>query len=44
VILVDNKLSICQHHTLAEMKINCILSCVGKTVGSKSKDVIIPHY
>lgn len=39
MILVDSKLSICQNHALAEMITDFILSCVGKTVASKSKNI-----
>lgn len=44
VILEENKLSFSQHWALAEMKNNCLVNCVGKSVASKPRKVIIPHY
>ena len=41
---VDTKLSMSQQHTLAARKANSLLGCIGNTIASRLREVILPLY
>lgn len=43
-VLVDNKLSMSQQRVLVAQKASGILGCIRKSIGSRSREVILPLY
>ncbi|GAB0184411.1 mitochondrial enolase superfamily member 1 [Grus japonensis] len=43
-VLVDEKLNMTQQRALAAQKVNCILGYIRRSVTSRSRELILPHY
>ncbi|TRZ09569.1 hypothetical protein HGM15179_017538 [Zosterops borbonicus] len=43
-IVMDKKLSLCQHCVRVAKKVSVILECIRKSIASRSREVILPFY